>query len=110
MGQGETAELLIAKGADVNAKSQRGRTPLHNAALSGHKKIAELLIANGADMNPKNANDKTPLDRAMLNHINADLVRKRTETAARSRVRVCEVDGVVCIQSAYVNVRVDITD
>ena len=85
LGQREIAELLIAKGADVNAKSQRGSTPLHNAALSGHKKTAELLIANGADMNPKNDDDKTPLDRAMLNHINADLVRKRTETAALLR-------------------------
>ena len=86
-GQGRKgiSELLIVEGADMNSKDEREYTPLHYAASEGHKVIAELLIANGADINPKNDNDKTPLDRAMLNHINADLVRKRTETATLLR-------------------------
>ena len=28
----ETAELLIAQGAEINAKADKGLTPLHNAA------------------------------------------------------------------------------
>ena len=36
------AKLLIANGADVNAKSDRGRTPLHNAARWVHMEIAEM--------------------------------------------------------------------
>ena len=47
----EIAELLIAKGADVKAKTDFEYTPLHWAAVSGHKEVAELLIANGADVN-----------------------------------------------------------
>jgi len=46
-------ELLIASGADANAKNAYGETPLHEAAVGGHKSIAELLIANGADANAK---------------------------------------------------------
>jgi ankyrin repeat protein len=62
----EIAELLIAKGADVNAESQRGSTPLHEAASSGHKEIAELLIANGANVNARNNYKWTPLHYAAV--------------------------------------------
>ena len=47
----ETAELLIAKGADINAKDNLGGTPLFWAALEGNEEVAELLIGQGADVN-----------------------------------------------------------
>jgi len=61
-GHKEIVELLIAEGANVNAKANNGKTSLHNAAYRGHKEIAELLIANGADVNGKDFANKTPLD------------------------------------------------
>ena len=42
------AALLIAKGADVNAKNQGGRTPLTFAEKNGHSEIAELMRKHGA--------------------------------------------------------------
>jgi hypothetical protein len=66
----EIAELLIAKGAEVNAKDKYGRTPLHWAAKYGRKEIIELLLTNGADVNAiadvnrQNQFGKTPLDAA----------------------------------------------
>jgi cytohesin len=74
-GYTEVVELLVAAGADVNAKIQErffGGTPLTRAAYGGHKEIVELLISNGADVNAKNEDDETPLDFA--------IIRKRTET------------------------------
>ena len=58
----EIVELLIAKGADVNAKSSDGSTPLHDAAYYGRygrTVIIELLIAEGADVNVKNDKGNT---------------------------------------------------
>jgi ankyrin repeat protein len=56
----ELAELLISKGAEVNAKDNWDRTPLHRAVHSS-KDMVELLIARGADVNVRNREDRTPL-------------------------------------------------
>ena len=41
-------ELLIAKGADLNAKDMSGDTPLNVATIMREQEIAELLRKNGA--------------------------------------------------------------
>ena len=43
----EMAELLIAAGADVNAKDVEGQTPLDWAEEEKHKEIADLLRKHG---------------------------------------------------------------
>ena len=44
-------QVLLDKGANVNAKDDEGFTPLHQAAEWGHIEIVELLIASGAYVN-----------------------------------------------------------
>ena len=44
----EAVKQHLADGTDVNAKNERRWTPLHIAAVEGHKEITELLIAKGA--------------------------------------------------------------
>ena len=44
----EAVKQHLAAGTDVNAKNERRWTPLHIAAVEGHKEITELLIAKGA--------------------------------------------------------------
>ena len=48
-------------GADVNARTENGYTPLHWAAGWGTAETVQLLIAAGADVNARTENGYTPL-------------------------------------------------
>jgi len=55
-GHKEIALILLARGADVNARSRstrfgRENTPLHAAAANRQVAVAEILLAHGADVN-----------------------------------------------------------
>lgn len=43
----------MAKGADIQAKTRDGLTPLHCAARSGHDQVVNMLIENGAPITSK---------------------------------------------------------
>lgn len=58
----EIAEDLIARGADVNAKSASGVTPLMVAAGHNNGPMVGLLLAKGARPETKNNAGKTALD------------------------------------------------
>lgn len=58
------AELLIQKGADVNAKQMHGVTPIHSAAHNGQTALVQLLIDNNAEINAIMDNGQTPLSMA----------------------------------------------
>jgi hypothetical protein len=44
-------EILETDGSLANAKDASGATPLHYAAINGHRKIVKLLVERGADIN-----------------------------------------------------------
>ena len=44
---------LLAKGADVNAKSSGGATALMLASQDGHLEVVNALLAKGAEVNAK---------------------------------------------------------
>jgi len=82
----KAVKQAIADGADVNAKTKRGWTPLHSAADRGRKEIVELLIAEGADVHAKDHKGRTPLDmvdeKVLPNEGESQLeVDRRRETA-----------------------------
>ena len=63
----DIGRLLIAGGADVNAKSAKGVTPLMVAAAHDNPPLIGLLIQAGADGDAKTPDGKTALDIAKSN-------------------------------------------
>ncbi|HEX7706221.1 MAG TPA: ankyrin repeat domain-containing protein [Thermoanaerobaculia bacterium] len=56
----DTMRLLLARGADPNARQQLDYTPLHGAASRGDIEMAKLLIDAGADPAARGADGMSP--------------------------------------------------
>lgn len=77
----EVCRLLIAAGADVDAKQRHGFTPLHAAAQHGDVELVELLLSAGADPSITKDDGGTPADTAEAEgHV--DVARRLREVAA----------------------------
>ena len=61
----ETLKLLIAAGGDINAKDNRGLTPLHEASRWGWNDVVTFLVSQGANLDAKDNRGMTPVDSAM---------------------------------------------
>ena len=53
---------MLEAGADIDARYEDGRTPLHVAAIEGHSDIITTLLAAGANARLKANGGLTPLD------------------------------------------------
>jgi cytohesin len=105
VGHIEAVKQHLAEGADVNAKGEKGETPLHGAAFTGRMEVVELLIENGTDVNAKDEDGKTPLDHAEaewegdVDEVNAarnevaDLLRKHGGKTTRPNISIHDAAG-----------------
>lgn len=50
-GHYEAAQLLLARGADVNRRMKRGQSALMFASYYGHTEMVRMLLTKGADVN-----------------------------------------------------------
>ncbi|CAC5382931.1 unnamed protein product [Mytilus coruscus] len=69
-------QLLISRGADVNAVGNFGRTLLHDACRERNYKIIELLVYKGVDINVSDMFGATPLLACLLQNEEEDLWQK----------------------------------
>lgn len=97
-------ELLLAKGADVNAKDYEGKTPLRNAASKGHIELVKMLINAGADVNIMSIKGRTALHKAMNPYMkyqneNIEVIKLLLENGANTLI--IDKDGNTPIMLAY---------
>ncbi|MDQ6959498.1 MAG: ankyrin repeat domain-containing protein, partial [Mariprofundaceae bacterium] len=116
-GKTEVAELLIRKGADVNAKNAGQETPLHDAAVQGNTEVVALLIRKGADVNARNDVQATPLHEAamygktkvaellILNGADVNARNKYQETPLHRAVGNTKVAELLISKGADINAR-----
>ena len=82
------AKLLLAHGAEVDARDTDSRTPLHYITIIQFGRmddgpaVAKLLLVNGADPNAKDKDSKTPLDKMpelaeIVKELEAEKARKK---------------------------------
>ena len=64
----DLAELLIAQGADVNAKNNEGKTPLQLALKRENMDVVVLLIAKGAQFTDKEVTSKDKQGYTLLHY------------------------------------------
>jgi ankyrin repeat protein len=65
VGNLETVEFLLAKGADINAMNAKGKTAIMGAISWGNLEMVKLLVAKKVNVNMKSLDDMTPLSYAL---------------------------------------------
>jgi ankyrin repeat protein len=96
-GRFQLVELLIDRGASMDAQDDQGRTPLHCAAANKHGDIARFLIASGCDHTLADSEGKKgaevapkPLKKELNDFIIATLMQKaRGIQLSSSNVGIC---------------------
>jgi ankyrin repeat protein len=120
-GNPEVAGMLIARGADVNAKeSSLGETALMWAAAENHAGVLKVLIEHGADLNARSHTLAFPKDRFGLEGVTTVLPRgswtalmyaarqgsleaARTLADAGANLNAADPDGTTALVLAIVN-------
>ena len=100
------ARYLIELGADVNRKSVKGNTALHDCAESGSLEILQLLLSSGAKMDVDSYGMTPLLAAAVSGHTHiVDHVVSNLETVTRKD----KIDALELLGATFVDRKRDMT-
>lgn len=96
------AELLLNKGANVNAKNDNGDTALISAARNGNIAIVKLLLAKGADINIQDNHSFTALTAAAANgQLAIDILLRQAGATDSSALGIATAAAVSSYKPAF---------
>ena len=76
--------LLLDKGANLEAKTRDGLTPLHCATRSGHENVVDAMLQRGAPISAKTKNGLAPLHMASQgDHVDAGRILLHHKVSVR---------------------------
>ena len=93
----KNAQILVANGANVNAKNQFGNSALYLAAMTGKADLVQFLLKKGARANQPNRNGRSALD-AAANLGHAPVVRILLGKGANANAK--DINGVTVLMTA----------
>ena len=82
----DLVRFLLENGANLEAKTSKGHTPLHFAVLYKKIEVVKLLIQKGADINATDGFKNTPLHMAIFSNrieVGTILVKNRANLEAK---------------------------
>jgi len=97
-GHASVVELLIKRGADLNAINDKGDTPLHKAAYTSRLDIVTLLLKANASLHILNTEGKKPVQLA-----NQEEVRKLIQAAQQTEMARNEKKFLHCASSGDID-------
>ena len=89
-GRYDVMDLLVSKGANVNARSRDGETPLQFAAAANNVAGARLLLSSGAHLDAEDKNKVTAIEEAVANN-HSEMTQLLSERGAQKSLRVVEM-------------------
>eukprot|EP01132_Coremiostelium_polycephalum_P007916 gene7916-9742_t len=111
-GRFDISEKLISKGANPNARTSSGSTPLHLLTKYCYDpksiKLANILIEAGGYINHKDSKFETPLHRATLHQDNIEFIRLLLRNGANPNI--VNKRGRTCQHIAIEDGRLDVLE
>jgi ankyrin repeat protein len=91
---------ILSQGADVNARTSRGYTPLMFSSVYNESEAVKFLIESGAEVNAKNEAGETALSLAQDTR-DFSVIKTLAEAGARQRFKDQESGAYECFFDAY---------
>jgi ankyrin repeat domain-containing protein 50 len=102
----DICKLLIEKGADIQATTQNGETPLLSAAGLGRWAVVDFLVARGSDLNATDNSGHSALYYAMLTNEEEVIVALLEKGATISGTRMWDGKNILhrAVERKYMDI------
>jgi len=100
-GSGETVEILISHGANIDAENNVGERAVHYAAVLGNESVVRALLQNGCSL-AADASGLTP-ELYALKYRHPEVAHLFTELGPQQGMFVCSSNGTTVVEAVLLH-------